>query len=313
MITPAHARDQLGALLSDGHLDLAPPATGSTADRWKQLFMLARDHDVSVARLAEAHVDATSILDEAGLIPERGALYGVWASVGPGGHDVELSADGTLTGTKPFCSGLGIVDRAVIDVEHHGRRQLVDVRVELGTTMRSGPAWETYAMTATATAAATFDQHIDPDLRLVGPAGWYLDRPGFWHGAIGPAACWGGAAAGLCTLPGGSDDLRHLHRGAMVAEIATIAALLTQAGDDADRRPADGPAACRRALALRYAVHEGCLRIAEHHARAFAPRSLVRPDVAQRYADVLFYVRQFHADRDLIALSQAVADGTEVP
>jgi hypothetical protein len=35
-------------------------------------------------------------------------------------------------------------------------------------------------------------------------ANWYLTRPGFWHGALGPAACWAGGAIGLidavCTL-----------------------------------------------------------------------------------------------------------------
>ena len=31
----------------------------------------------------------------------------------------------------------------------------------------------------------------------VGPDGWYLERPGFWFGAAGVAACWYGGARGL--------------------------------------------------------------------------------------------------------------------
>ena len=311
-MTADFVRSELSDMRTVGSLTLVRPGGGDTAERWRKLFTVARDHDVSVARLAEAHVDATAILCEAGLEPHPDALYGVWASVGPGGHDVTMSDDGTLSGTKPFCSGLGIVDRALVEVEHHGHRQLVDVDVRLGSSLRSGPAWPTYAMAATATADALFDRLGDSGLRCVGPRGWYLDRVGFWHGAIGPAACWGGAAAGLCVNDAGNDDNCRVHRGAMVAEIALIVALLAHAGNEADQHASDGLAACRRALALRYAVHESCLRIAEHHARAFAPRSLLQADVAQRYADVLFYVRQFHADRDLMALSDAVPGRTDL-
>ena len=31
----------------------------------------------------------------------------------------------------------------------------------------------------------------------MGTPGWYVERNGFWHGAVGPAACWAGRAAGL--------------------------------------------------------------------------------------------------------------------
>lgn len=306
-------RDDLAGLVADGSLDLSLPGAGRTAERWRALFTLTRDHDVSVGRLAEAHVDAVAIVREAGLEPHPGALYGVWASVGPGGHDVTMDDHDTLTGTKPFCSGLGIVDRALVEVEHHGSRQLVDIDVTLCPTVQSTGRWQTYAMAATATADACFEGHRDRELRRVGPPGWYLDRVGFWHGAIGPAACWAGGAAGLAGRDPGTDDHRHVHRGAMLAEVALLEAVLAQAGDGADRVPGDTTAACQRALALRSIVHESCLRLAEHHARAFAPRSLIDPDVAQRYADVLFYVRQFHADRDLVALSRATPVATDRP
>ena len=32
---------------------------------------------------------------------------------------------------------------------------------------------------------------------MVGGLHWYLNRPGFWHGAINPAACWAGGALSL--------------------------------------------------------------------------------------------------------------------
>ena len=48
---------------------------------------------------------AVLILDEAGLAPQADALYGVWASRG----GVERH-DGHISGPKPFCSGLGVVE-----------------------------------------------------------------------------------------------------------------------------------------------------------------------------------------------------------
>lgn len=312
-MSTAHVRGLLQQMVAEQRLDLPTPGAGETARRWRSLFTIARDHDVSVARLTEAHVDAVAILGEAGMEPRPGAIYGVWAAVGTGGHDISMADDGSLSGTKPFCSGLGIVDRALIDVEHHGRRQLVDIDVGPFPSVRYGPAWQTYAMTGTATADISFDDHCDRSLRQVGPPGWYLDRVGFWHGAIGPAACWSGAAAGLADQEPGDDDHRHVHRGAIIAEVAMMAAVLAHAGEEADRRPADAIAAQQRALAVRYTIHESCLRLAEHHARAFAPRSLIQPETAQRYADVLFYIRQYHADRDLVALSRAAADVEKLP
>ena len=36
-----------------------------------------------------------------------------------------------------------------------------------------------------------------PTNRAVGPPNFYLERPGFWFGATGVAACWYGGARGL--------------------------------------------------------------------------------------------------------------------
>ena len=60
-------------------LDLPHPGEGRTAERWRTLADVAR-RDVTVARVVEAHVDAVSILHEAGLDREPNALYGVWAA-----------------------------------------------------------------------------------------------------------------------------------------------------------------------------------------------------------------------------------------
>jgi len=82
------------------------PGSGETATRHLQLMNVARE-DISLARLAEAHWDATAILAEAGKTIIADVLYGVWASERPG-RAMVLKQDGNdflLTGPKSFCSG----------------------------------------------------------------------------------------------------------------------------------------------------------------------------------------------------------------
>jgi hypothetical protein len=287
---------------------------GGTPARWEALFALAATGDVTTARLAEAHLDAAAILHEAGRSPRPGALYGVWASVRPDGVDVELDGD-NLTGAKSFCSGVGIVDRALIDVCVGGHRRLADVGVPLsggvgGSQCSDGipsvtgeVAWTHRGLAAANTGTVRFDRHQDVD--LIGAPGWYLDRPGFWHGAVGPAACWGGAAAGLAGSIGASaDPYRAAATGAMTAEVWTMRAVLEHAGRGADSRPGDRHAAHRRALAARHAVHESASRIVDRFTRAVGPRPLVDDEsIAQRLADVEIYLRQHHGERDLASLA----------
>lgn len=58
-------------------------ATDWPALRWPELvdglISLGRT-DIPLSRLAEGHIDALRILDQAGAGPRTGALYGVWAS-----------------------------------------------------------------------------------------------------------------------------------------------------------------------------------------------------------------------------------------
>jgi hypothetical protein len=94
------------------------PGKGNTAERHRRLFEIGRE-DLSLAKLAEAHWDAVAILTENGREPAPNALYAVWASEIPG-QPVQLNREGgknlRVVGRKMFCSGLGIVDRALVIV-----------------------------------------------------------------------------------------------------------------------------------------------------------------------------------------------------
>lgn len=298
-------------LAASGSLDLPRPGGGRTAERHRQLLELTRHHPVSVGRLAEAHTDATAILAEAGRRPDPDALYGVWASQAPGEGVVVDLADHTLRGTASFCSGVGLLDRALLTVTDEGREQwLVDVGVSAAPTVRwSTAAWSTPALHDTLTGSITFDGHALGGDAVIGPPRWYLERAGFWPGACGPAACWAGGALGLVDAAGryvGDDRHRQEALGTMRAQAWGLRALLARAGDEIDAHRCDPAGTRHRVLALRLLVERACADVLDHFGQSFGPRPFVTDaEVAQRFSDVHLYLRQQHGQRDLADLGTA--------
>ncbi|CAN5212598.1 acyl-CoA dehydrogenase [soil metagenome] len=297
------------------------PGVGQTAARHRALHDVARDNPVWVARLAEGHADALAILAEADRSPVPGARYGVWASQGT--LEVDGARDGaaepgaattgvTVSGVKPFCSGLGILDRALVTAQSAAGTVLLDVAVTPGPSVGIDTSgWHSPALAKSATGTLTLSAH--PVDAIVGPPGWYLSRPGFWHGACGPAACWAGATAALverAEAMAGEDPHRRAHLGAMRAAAWALSALLERAGEEIDIAPDDVNAAERRAQSLRHVVERTCTDVLDRFGRALGPRPYVGDaGVASRVADIHLYLRQHHAERDLEALGRAASLG----
>ncbi len=286
------------------------PAHGSTAERHRRLFELGRE-DLSLARLAEAHFDALAILSEAGLEPQPGAIYGVWAAEIPGQPLRMAESEGKLhiSGRKMFSSGATLIDHALVTVEAP-EPQLVDVdlRANQATVSVDTSVWKAAAFASTKTATVDFSNTPAEASATFGPRGWYLTRPGFWHGAIGPAACWAGGAAGLVDYAlrqSRSDPHTLAHLGAMESAVWTLQAVLKRAGEEMDASPDDRAAAHKRALRARHIVDQLATDILERFARAYGPFPLAFvEDVSTRYNELTIYLRQCHAERDLAALGQ---------
>ena len=277
---------------------------GDTATRWLTLMQWARSGSVSAARLAEAHHDAVAILSEAGITKSPG-MYGVWASEAPA--EVLLDRESvSVSGCKRFCSGVGLVDRALVTVgDGEGGRVLVDVAVGIDERVEHDlTGWNTPALAATATGSVSFDRQ--PIGRIVGAPGWYLSRPGFWHGAVGPSACWAGAALGLvdeAKAMATSSTIERVVLGELTAEEHLLTALLRDVGHTADLEPDDRKMAQRHAYSVRHLVERSTQRIADAFSRGFGPRPFVNdPAIAQRLADLHLYTRQQHGLRDLESL-----------
>jgi len=297
------------AALRSGAWELPRPGAGATPERHRALAALARQ-DLSLARIAEAHTDARAILAEAGCEPRSGhALYGVWAAEAPQGRLTARRCDGywRLEGVKQYCSGATFVNAALVTAHAGDDLWLFDVELAATGVEVQPSTWATPALEDTATSPVAFQAVEVADDCRIGGAGWYLQRPGFWHGAVGPAACWAGGALSLL------DALRRTQRrdphalahwGALEAAGWGMTALLDQAGREIDADPLDhGAFARRRALMLRHLIERGCTEALDRFGRATGPALLAfDAEVARQYAALVLYVRQCHAERDLAAI-----------
>ena len=155
-------------------------------------------------------------------------------------------------------------------------------------------------------------QFHDAPAVAVGAPGEYLDRPGFWHGAIGVSACWlGGARAVAAPLyeracRDSADPHTLAHLGAVDAAITAAEATLASSAAQVDADPLDRDAraeliARRTRAVVESAVDEAISRTG----RALGPGPLAQDARhAGRVADLTMYVRQSHAERDLAALGR---------
>ena len=177
--------------LESGRLELPLPASGRTAERWQRLAQLAED-DIVAARIAEAHVDAVAILHElGGKPPDSDQLWGVWAAESSDAAVIASKVSGgaiILNGTKVWCSGAGFCTHALVTARlDDGRRGLFAVPVSEPAVKALPTTWWNVGMAGSDTRAVQF---TNAHAVAVGDPDDYLNRPGFWHGAIGVAACW---------------------------------------------------------------------------------------------------------------------------
>ncbi len=311
-------QDLLGAIV-----DLPLPAKGATAERWEHLRDLGR-RDLPLAKLVEPHHDATAILaDLAGTAPGPGEVWAVWAAEPPG-SGLRAARDGTgwrLDGSKPFCSGAVLVTHALVTATADDGPRLFAVDVAAARDTGPGlvvepPSWVGGGMARadTRTVALTGVPAVP-----VGAPGGYTDRAGFWHGAVGVAACWAGGLRGVAArlLDGARrrppDPLTAAHLGAVAVAVDSADSALAVAAEDADAgRLADVLAARRRAESVRASVVAAAEDVVSRVGRALGPGPLAYDaEHAGRVADLQVFVRQHHADKDLAALGDLVAAGGE--
>ena len=279
---------------------------------------IGRRGDLSLARLAEGHVDALAVLAEAGLNPTSGATYGVWAArPRAGGTIAHLAADGWhLAGAKPFCSGSTRIDRALVTAECDDGYRLFDVAVAENVVGVHPGSWPAVGMADSLSDTLDFGGPPVPASRAVGPPNFYLERPGFWFGGTGVAACWYGGARGLVehvlrNIGPRPSELVLVELGHAIAHIDLMRRVIEQAAQEIDADPDDrAGAAKRRALVIRHAVHHAAQEVLVHSAAAGGARPLcLDSEQAQRAADLYVYLAQYHGPQDANVLGHMAREG----
>ena len=276
------------------------------------MLAAAGEHNLTVARVLEAHSDALAILSEAGAATPDGT-WGVFAAEAAP-HRLEARDSGgrvTLTGVKPWCSLAARLDAALVTA-HVGsdERQLFQVSLRHPSVTAQPPgAWVARGLRSVVSAPVRFDA---TPAEPVGAPGWYLTRAGFAWGGMGVAACWHGGARGLRTTlvrgsAGRAGDLAAMHVGLVDAVLHASEAVLVDAAALIDAGQAGGSAGQVLDLRVRAAVADAVERTIRQVGHALGPAPLAFDEEhARRVADLELYVRQHHGERDLARLGAAV-------
>ncbi|MCZ7438777.1 acyl-CoA dehydrogenase [Micromonospora sp. WMMC241] len=294
-----------------GRLDLPLPGAGRTGERFRRFVELGRA-DLALARLAEGHADALAILAELGATTDparRREPWGVWAAAPA---SLTATRDGDrwrLTGDRPWCSGAGLLSRALVTATAADGVRLFSIEVDgPGVTPLAG-TWPAVGMAASDSRTVRFDGVTAVP---VGGPGCYTARPGFWHGGVGVAACWYGGAAGIADTLHAAARRRSLgphalaHLGAVDAALVTARAAVFAAADEIDAHPTRD--ADRLAHRVRATVEATATTVVDRVGRALGAGPLCQDaDHARRVADLTVYLRQSHAEADLAHLGELVA------
>lgn len=313
---PKQAGNALRGAVMARVLDLPRPGEDTIA-RWAALEAIGR-LDVTLVRLAEGHSDALAILTEldAEAELEPGRIWGVWAAVPASLRARSVDNTWTLSGDRPWCSGAGVCTHALVTARAPDGIGLFAVQTAENGAVHPVPGtWPAIGMSGTDSRTVTFSNAAAV---RIGGTNAYIDRPGFWHGGAGVAACWYGAALGVAEdfRTAVRDDPHQLaHLGAVDAALAAGCAVLNAHARAIDADPNDVTGmARRRTMQTRAVVEDIAERILRHTGRALGatPLCLDRRH-ARRVADLSVYLRQSHAENDLQALGQLAADQVAWP
>lgn len=311
--TMNRVRRALDEFVRDRGPTLPLPGSGNTWRRFEVLASAAAN-DLSAARLIEGHGDALAILAEAGVPPMgRGVAYGVWAarSSNAGTWAEPVAGGWQLSGSKGFCSGSTMLERALVTADTPDGYRIFDIDVAEHVTQIHADSWPAVGMADSMSETLDFAGPVIATSQAIGPAGFYTSRPGFWYGAAGVAACWYGGARGLVDTLISSltvDTNEHVlaDLGLAVGRVEAMRRVLQGVAEDIDADPENDMNRARiNALVARQTVHDMALEVLVGVGAAGGARTLCLNGVqSRRAADLFAYLTQHHGRSDAAELGR---------
>ncbi|UFN46899.1 acyl-CoA/acyl-ACP dehydrogenase [Roseomonas sp. OT10] len=269
-----------------------------------------------LGRLYEGHMNTLRLVLRHGTAAQRGAaadaardgmLFGVWNTESP---TVSLRIEaGVLRGGKILCSGVGLVERALVTarMDGQGPQQMLLVPLPRGTARADLATWTPAGMRASATGRIDLDGiAVTPAMRLGEPDA-YLGQPDFSAGA------WRFLAVQLGGLEAVAEALRqHLRRtgrggdphqaarlGGVLAAAETARLWVREAARLAEAGREEAVAYVNLA---RGAVERAALEVMEAATRSVGLQGLMRPNPLERLLrDLGTYLRQPAPDHALVS------------
>ncbi|MDY0904959.1 acyl-CoA dehydrogenase family protein [Pedobacter sp. CFBP9032] len=276
--------------------------------------------NLSVGRIFEGHVNTLYLIhlyatpEQRGRwykeVADEGHLFGVWNTQAADG--ISLVADGSdfiIKGSKTFCSGAEIVNRALIsgDIDRNGEKgwQLLIVNMEnLPQERIDRKSWRPLGMKASGSYKVDFSDYTISEQDLLARPGTYLTQPYFNAGAIRFAAVHLGGAEAIVEhtlsylkdLKRTADPFQQMRIYNMMSALTTGELWLNRAGKYYDKWVAAGShdeALIAFANMTRTVIEDICIKIMDESNRCVGARGLMEPFELERlYRDLTFYLRQ---------------------
>lgn len=315
---------------------------GGTGPLMRALRRIGRA-SLPLGRLFEGHVNALRLVAAYGT-PEQaegaaadaraGRLFGVWAAEVPERGLVLEKGMRRLRGGKIWCSGAGLVERALVPARAPDGVRMLLLPLPKGTGRADLSVWTASGMRASATGNVDFGgMEVGPGA-LIGPPEVYFAQPGFSGGAWRFLAVHlGGIEAvvealrrHLAATGRGGDPHQQARLGLALAEAETArlwvreAARMAEGPEAGDAEAPDGGAGAgngdghprgeaARIVAYvdlaRGAVERAGLAAMELAQRSIGLGAFLRPAPVERIArDLATYLRQPGPDRALTSAAQ---------
>ena len=276
--------------------------------------------NLSVGRIYEGHINTLYLIHLYGTaaqkekwykgVREYGHLFGIWNTQAQDGINFLIDNDTPyLQGSKTFCSGATLVDRALVtgNIDLPGKKgwQMAIINMKaIDPDQIDRESWKPLGMKASGSYKVNFSGYALEEEDLLAEPATYLTQPYFNGGAIRFAAVQLGGAEDVAQqtlsylkeLNRTDDPVQQMRLSNMMSQLVAGRLWLEQAGKYYDEWATAGTHDADLiafANMTRVSIEEICLKVMDESNRCVGARGLMFPYTLERvYRDLSFYLRQ---------------------